>query len=151
MTEVDGYAGVPRRVAAYVLDAMIGGLLIAPFLAGMRITGDWSGNNFDLTAFYAWGIPSYLLVSGLIIYLEGEKGWTPGKWMLGMRVEDADQGGTIGWVRDLLRRAAFVVSALPFYLGLLWPIWDRRRQTWHDKIARSVVIRATALKPPGPH
>ena len=146
MTERDGHASFPRRVAAYVLDATISGLLIAPFLAGMRITGDWNGDNFDLTAFYAGGIPGYLLVNGLIIYLEGEKGWTPGKPMLGMRVVDANEGGTIGWPRDLLRRVAFFVSMLPFYLGLLWPIWDRRRQTWHDKIARSVVIRGTALE-----
>lgn len=135
----DGYASFARRIAAYVLDSLIGGLLGAPFLLGMRITGDWSGNNFDTTAFYAWGLPGYVLVVVLIIYLEGEKGWTPGKRLLGMRVEDANRGGTLGWRRDLLRRVAFIVSVLPFYLGLLWPIWDRRRQTWHDKIARSVV------------
>jgi uncharacterized RDD family membrane protein YckC len=105
----------------------------------MQLTGDWGANKFDRTAFYGWGIPGYLLVMGLIIYLEGEKGWTPGKRVLGMRVEDAVRAGTIGWVRGLLRRVTFFISALPLGLGLLWPVWDRRRQTWHDKIARSVV------------
>ena len=139
MSERDGYAGFPRRVAAYFLDSLIAGLLLSPFLLAMRVTGNWSDTNFDTTSFYAWGVPGYLLVVGLIVYLEGEKGWTPAKRLLGMRVEDANQGGPIGWPRALLRRVSFVVSMLPLYLGLLWSIWDRRRQTWHDKIARSVV------------
>ncbi len=148
--DTNGYASFPRRFGAYVLESLIGGLLIAPFLIGMRMTGDWSGNNFDVNAFYAWGVPGYLLVFALIIYLEGEKGWTPGKRLLSMHVEDADQGGPIGWPRDLLRRVAFLLSALPLYLGLLWPIWDRRRQTWHDKIARAVVTVEPRRDSPGP-
>lgn len=145
MSGTSGYASFPRRSAAYVLDSVISGVLIAPFLIGMQITRDGSDGNVDTTAFYAWGLPGYVVVSGLIIYLEGEKCWTPGKRVLGMRVEDATQGGPIGWRRDLLRRIAFIVSALPFCLGLLWPIWDSRRQAWHDKIARSVVTGPTPL------
>lgn len=144
MRSATGYATFTRRVCGYVLDSCVGGLLSAPFLIGMRVTGDSTQNHFDTTAFWAWGVPGWLLVGGLIIFLEGEKGWTPGKRLLHMRVADADHGGPIGWPRALLRRLAFLVSAVPFYIGLLWPIWDSRRQTFHDKIARSVVTAEPA-------
>ena len=27
------------------------------------------------------------------------------------------------------------------FLDVLWPLWDRRRQAWHDKVAGTVVVR----------
>lgn len=33
------------------------------------------------------------------------------------------------------------VSSLFLGLGMFWAIWDKDRQTWHDKIAGTVVIR----------
>jgi uncharacterized RDD family membrane protein YckC len=137
-----------RRIAAYVLDALLGGLFLAPFLIGMRATGDWSGNNFDTASFYAWGAPAWILYFALIVYLEGERGATPAKWLLRMRVVDAELGGVIGWRRDLGRRLMFWIDAIALYLGFLWMFWDPRHQAWHDKVAHSLVIRA-AVGPSG--
>lgn len=33
------------------------------------------------------------------------------------------------------------VSALVLYLGYLWAIFDKDRQSWHDKIAGTVVVK----------
>jgi len=33
------------------------------------------------------------------------------------------------------------VSTLPFALGFLWAFWDPKRETWHDKIAGTKVVR----------
>ena len=33
------------------------------------------------------------------------------------------------------------VSFLAFGLGILWVAVDRRKQGWHDKLARTVVVR----------
>lgn len=27
------------------------------------------------------------------------------------------------------------------FLDFLWPLWDRRRQAWHDKVAGTIVVR----------
>jgi uncharacterized RDD family membrane protein YckC len=35
--------------------------------------------------------------------------------------------------------AAFSIIVL--FLGFLWMIWDQEKQTWHDKIAGTIVIR----------
>jgi uncharacterized RDD family membrane protein YckC len=29
-------------------------------------------------------------------------------------------------------------------LGYLWMLWDKERQTWHDKFANSVVVPVSA-------
>jgi uncharacterized RDD family membrane protein YckC len=36
---------------------------------------------------------------------------------------------------------AVVISSNILYLGFLWMLWDGDRQTWHDKIAGTVVIK----------
>jgi uncharacterized RDD family membrane protein YckC len=35
----------------------------------------------------------------------------------------------------------YLALATPHFLDLLWAAWDKRRQTLHDKFARTVVIR----------
>ena len=39
------------------------------------------------------------------------------------------------------RFALAVVRFLPG-LGYLWALWDNRKQTWHDKVVSTVVVRA---------
>ena len=29
---------------------------------------------------------------------------------------------------------------IPLFLGYFWMLWDREKQTWHDKMAGSVVV-----------
>jgi uncharacterized RDD family membrane protein YckC len=36
---------------------------------------------------------------------------------------------------------AAVLSVMVLFLGFLWMIWDSNKQTWHDKIAGTVVVR----------
>jgi uncharacterized RDD family membrane protein YckC len=33
------------------------------------------------------------------------------------------------------------VSQLALLLGYLWMLWDPNKQTWHDKVAQSVVVK----------
>jgi hypothetical protein len=40
------------------------------------------------------------------------------------------------------------LSALPCFLGFFWMLWDRRKRTWHDMVANSLVVRA-GFYPPG--
>jgi uncharacterized RDD family membrane protein YckC len=68
------------------------------------------------------------------------KGLSPGKSALGLRVVKMD-GSPPGWGKALLREiVGKTVSSLPLGLGLLWMLWDPKRQGWHDKIAGTQVI-----------
>lgn len=80
-------------------------------------------------------------------------GATPGKRVLGISVRRWDRGGPLPWP-TIARRVGFlyalaaislvpVVGVLASVLGLvnyLFPLWDKRHQALHDKVAQTVVI-----------
>ena len=74
-------------------------------------------------------------------YLEGStSGQTLGKRVAGIRVIDYATGGSIGYGRAIVRYFARILSALPCLLGYFWMLWDKEKQTWHDKIIGDVVV-----------
>ncbi len=83
------------------------------------------------------------LILGLAYYgyLEGSpSGQTVGKKAMNIRVIDFNGGGPIGPGRALLRYVGRILSAIPCLLGYFWMLWDSEKQTWHDKIATTVVV-----------
>ena len=68
------------------------------------------------------------------------KGTTPGHAILGMKFVksngDKPSFGTM-FLREIIGK---VISSLFFGLGFYWAIWDKDRQTWHDKIAGTYVL-----------
>jgi uncharacterized RDD family membrane protein YckC len=41
----------------------------------------------------------------------------------------------------LVRHLASYLSAMALFLGFLWAGWDEEGQTWHDKLAGTVVVK----------
>jgi uncharacterized RDD family membrane protein YckC len=86
----------------------------------------------------------------------GPRGQTVGMMAAGVRaVGDGDRaalGYGRAFVRALVEGILRLLNLLFFVLGLLWvldmlfPLWDRKRQTLHDKVVGSVVVRT---RPPG--
>jgi uncharacterized RDD family membrane protein YckC len=70
----------------------------------------------------------------------GPTGQTIGKRAVGIRVIDFGGGGPIGYGRAAMRLFGRIISELIFFLGYLWMLWDKEKQTWHDKIANAVVV-----------
>jgi uncharacterized RDD family membrane protein YckC len=69
-------------------------------------------------------------------------GLTPGKWMLGIRVVKRETGLPAGFWRMALRQTIGQwVAAIACYLGFIWALFDANRQGWHDKIAKTLVVR----------
>lgn len=78
--------------------------------------------------------------------LQGRGGASLGKGLVGIRVLDATTLQPIGFWRSTIRQLVHVVDVLPLGLGLLWPLWDRKRQTFSDKLT-STVVQRKALTP----
>ena len=87
----------------------------------------------------------------------GARGQTVGMMAVGVRAVRDEQGhGQLGYgrafVRALFEGVLRLIDLLSFLLGVLWlldmlfPLWDRKSQTLHDKVAGSVVLR---LRPEG--
>ncbi len=106
-------------------------------------------------ALYAIGEGAYVVVSllgGILYYVlleGGETGQTLGKKMVGIRVVDARAAGQLGYGRAFIRYIGRYVSSVVLLLGYLWMLWDREKQTWHDKMASSYVVPAAAYAATG--
>jgi uncharacterized RDD family membrane protein YckC len=86
-----------------------------------------------------------LLGLAYTIYLEGSpSGQTVGKKAMNIRVIDFAGGGPIGYGRAALRYVGKIASSIVCLLGYFWMLWDKEKQTWHDKIATTVVVPTSA-------
>jgi uncharacterized RDD family membrane protein YckC len=74
---------------------------------------------------------------------QGRSGASLGKSLLAIRVLDATTLQPIGFWRSVIRQLAHVVDVAPLGLGLLWPLWDRKHQTFADKMASTVAVSGT--------
>jgi uncharacterized RDD family membrane protein YckC len=140
------YASWGARAGAALIDGLI--MTIPYFLGiGLIIAGD-EGNQDGLIVIGALLI--LVSVIGPFVYFPamngGERGQTYGKRATGIRVRREDGQTPLGFGRGLARYAITFVFANIFYVPLLldylWPLWDERNQSLHDKVAGSVVVRA---------
>ncbi len=69
------------------------------------------------------------------------QGYTPGKKILGLRV--LTTSGTPATLRTMVLRdwIGKYISGVFLGLGYFWALFDRDRQSWHDKLATTVVVR----------
>jgi len=119
-------AGFWQRFAAAFIDGIIVGIPVLVLYEVAKGAG------------YALGL---ILSVAYVVYFEGgPTGQTIGKRVLGIRVYDFDGGGSIGYGRAFIRWLGRILSSIPCYLGYLWMLWDGEKQTWHDKLAASVVV-----------
>ena len=116
-----------QRLLAALIDGIIIGIVAAVLEA---IAGRTVG-----------GLVALAIGIGYYGWLEGSmSGQTVGKRALGIRVYDFRAGGPIGTSRAILRYFARILSTIPCLLGYFWMLWDTEKQTWHDKIAGTVVV-----------
>ena len=153
-----GYAEWWQRAVALILDGFIVGIpsFIIMAIANVgtfsnsTLTRDEFGNPQLSSSAIRRFLISLLIVSALgILYrtvLEGgARGQTVGKMVMKIAVKDAETGGPIGYLRAfarwLIASILWIAFYLPGILDLLFPLWDQKRQTLHDKVVRSVVLQ----------
>jgi uncharacterized RDD family membrane protein YckC len=61
--------------------------------------------------------------------------------VIGAKIICAKTGGTPSTGQFVGRYFAYILSMLPLLLGYLWAAWDPKKQTWHDKLAGTYVVR----------
>lgn len=82
----------------------------------------------------------YFLTPLYYIVFTHAYGATPGKKIMKIRVVQVRDGKNPAIWRSVVRYFGYWVSSIPFCLGFFWALWDKRNQTWHDKLAGTVVI-----------
>jgi uncharacterized RDD family membrane protein YckC len=88
---------------------------------------------------------AYIATFGIAILnrlvLQGRTGQSIGKKMAGLKIVKADTGERIGFGRNFLREVMSLLFNYVCFLNFLWPLWDSKHQTWHDKVVSDIVIK----------
>lgn len=71
------------------------------------------------------------------------KGTTIGGMVLRIKIL-RPTGEPIDFMVALVRGLAAIFSAVVFFLGFFWAGWSRDKQSWHDKIADTIVVKFPA-------
>ncbi|CAJ36585.1 hypothetical protein RCIX1293 [Methanocella arvoryzae MRE50] len=157
-----GRAGIVSRSVAFLIDLILAlvatviavallSLPLLPFFPGAILVETLANGELNLTFAsdlaamvftIVWGLGSLVTMIFYFVVLEGRFGYTPGKWLLRLRVLK-DDGTRIGYVDSLLRNmpkllGSFSVLALDALLMVL--LFRKDRQRGFDKIARTIVV-----------
>lgn len=154
------YSGFWRRVGATIIDGLVLTPVIVPLLIPIfrRLIDEVNraaqqGTQVDATALAAH-FAGYSLAIAAIQYLYqaimiGTWGATVGKFAVGVRVRKAD-GSNATWsqafLRPLLQLGISLLNlvaqiGIVSLLDYLWMLWDNQKQTLHDKVAGTIVVR----------
>lgn len=130
-----------RRLYAYLID--IGILLMVVFLVA-RVAGGWVAGGWVLSQDPRAAVIDVFIFFGYFVFSTGIFGRTPGKWVASIKVVDENgltPGVGVAIPREMVGR---FVSVVAIGAGLLWVLFDKDRQGWHDKIAGTYVINTGA-------
>ena len=135
------YAGFWIRSGAGIIDTILIAFIIIPLL--LVIYGEEVLLSEAIILGYWDVMLSYIFPAIAVIIFWAYKSATPGKILLNMKIVDEKTGGKLS-IRQLVGRYfAYYISILPICLGIFWVGIDSRKQGWHDKLARTLVIRTT--------
>ena len=123
------YAEYPQRVLSALIDT-VGGFIVAGLLyAVSRPLG-----SLVWLAALGWAIYN--------AYLGGETGQSYGKKTIGTRLVLEATGQPVGGGLGIGRFFLHIVDSIPCYIGYLWPLWDAKKQTFADKLVKTLVVKA---------
>jgi uncharacterized RDD family membrane protein YckC len=131
------------RAAALVLDGLILG--VVGVAVALLVDSE--------LLIYAIAVPISLLYAPLLMIRGGTRnGQTLGKQAMGIRVVREDgRAVKLGnaLLRELIGRQLLIAVTLYVYalFDYLWPIWDKKNQALHDKVADTLVVLADSSAP----
>ena len=113
-------AGFWHRAVALLLDLILVGIMCS------------------VVGFHSHGVLLLLATYGAVMWKL--RGTTIGGIVCNLRVVRLD-GRAIDWPTAIVRALGCFLSAAVAGLGFIWVVFDPERQSWHDKIAGTVVVR----------
>ena len=148
-----GYAGFWIRVIAFLIDALVVRIVVAPIGAVFGLGGLAIGGFGSHASRHGLGLPYLIFGSGVIGILVLGASWlyeafmlsspcqaTLGKMIFGMKVTDL-YGNRIDFVRATGRHFAKWLSGLMLCIGYIMIGFTERKQGLHDIVAGTLVRR----------
>ena len=143
------YVGFWLRFAAFLIDSTAVALAIGPLittLIGETLVSDYNLEDPQQILLLLQRLSQQLALDMLFMGTVFVLFWifksaTPGKMIFKTYIVDAETLGKASPLQSVVRYLGYYVSMFPLCIGFLWIAFDPRKQGWHDKIARTVVIK----------
>ncbi|PJF30531.1 MAG: hypothetical protein CUN52_03990 [Phototrophicales bacterium] len=131
-----------QRFMAYVIDNIILNAIFTIFyqMARVRIMNEATSQQEAMT------IATVYVLIGLTIYISYQVvsgmfgGQTIGKMVMGIRVI-RQNGQPLRFSDATVRAFMYLFNNITFGIGFIWGLIDEKRQGWHDKVAKTLVIK----------
>ncbi|MBK8599068.1 MAG: RDD family protein [Holophagales bacterium] len=140
-------AGFWVRFVAYLIDSVIisvlMGIIWAPTMFLTMRSAMSEGGPGALAAILPF--LAFLLTTaaslGYILWFWANRGATPGKKVMGLRIVREDGEEPLGWGTAFMRLVGYMVSGFILYIGFLMIAFNPDKQGLHDKIAKTRVLK----------
>ncbi|MFZ5424565.1 MAG: RDD family protein [Patescibacteria group bacterium] len=127
------YAHFGTRFLAFIFDIVFTSVLSGTLL--IFIAPDASPLN-PFPMLFWWGY---------LIFTDVHYGYSVGKRMFGLKVVNKDTGEKLNYFESGIRESiGRMLSSIVLGIGYLWMLFDKNKQTWHDKLSNSIVITMEA-------
>ena len=138
------YVGFWKRTVAVLVDTVLIILVTLPIL--IWAYGIEYLNNEHMEKGSLDFIINYVFPTIAVILLWKYYQATPGKMIFKATIVDAKTGGRPTLKQWIIRYLGYFVSLLPFGLGYFWVAFDKKKQSFHDKLAKTVVIQSKVIE-----
>lgn len=135
-------AGWLKRLLAGLIDLHVSALALVVAYLGST----WAHATLEPAAALWLSVASFAAWGAVTFYNRcfamGRYGRSWGRHIVGMSLVDERSGEPIGVLRAVARELGHLVDLIMLGIGFLLPLWDRKRQTFADKIVRTVTVEA---------
>ncbi|MCS5614887.1 MAG: RDD family protein [Candidatus Marinimicrobia bacterium] len=138
------YVGFWKRTVAVLVDTFLIILVTLPIL--IWVYGIEYLNNEHMEKGSFDFIINYVFPTIAVILLWKYYQATPGKMIFKATIVDAKTGGKPTLKQWIIRYLGYFVSLLPFGLGYFWVAFDKKKQSFHDKLANTLVIQSKVIE-----
>lgn len=151
-----------KRVGGALIDGLVSLVGMVPAAIGLvmfvasvetttdpvtgAVTSESTGGTGAAVALIVIGaLLTFAIAIWNVIFKQGTTGYTIGKGIMGIKLVKAETGLPIGVGMALVRYIVTqLISGITCGIGglldVLWPLWDDKKQTLHDKVVGTYVI-----------
>ncbi|MBP1715593.1 MAG: rdd family protein [Deltaproteobacteria bacterium] len=139
--------GFWRRLLAFEVDLLLLAVLLAIFIVAGFIAAEWGAGEGGMSLVKkAQAIVILILPLAMVLtivyfsFFHAAWGQTIGKMIFRVRVVQTS-GEPLTFPLALLRTFAYLISAIPAFLGFIWMGFTSGKRAWHDLISGTIVVR----------
>lgn len=133
-------ATVPRRFYAYMIDE----LLVSALFILIYVQQFGGNGSVEETITMINSMVGYIMMIKVVYqaFFVSMYGATLGKIFLKIRVISIQDLENPNFFYATLRAIVRLISESVFYLGFIWAFMNPKRESWHDKAGKTLVVNA---------